>query len=331
MILFSDQFCSHWIVIGRNPSETHREHNPRTNYWHFQLLGQNHSTYLSRKMCNNDHHRRWPSDKPTKRICKQGSSQAVHSILHVRHSQSLHDVATRRSAEHTRRISPRSWVSQGQRCSTGYNSQVGFHCPERERLWLWPENLSANNGRCYGFIIHIDTGQYLHVEMAERTRPMARHHWWILRSVSVKLFESIQFVVILLYRYVDDIFLTWNRSERDLKQLLDKANQAHPNIKLDYEIGRSLPFLDVLVTNKQGVLSTSVYHKPTAEPYVLPFTSDHPRHVFRNIVRTKLTRAVRYSSTFEAFDHERRSIKLMLLYNGYAQMCFSLSNFSSCF
>ena len=124
-----------------------------------------------------------------------------------------------------------------------------------------------------------------------------------------------------LCRYIDDIFMTWNRSERELRQLLDKANRQHPNIKLDYQISRSLPFLDVLVTNNNGVLSTSVYHKPTAEPYVVPFTSDHPRHVFRNIVKTKLTRAVRYSSTFEAFENERRSIKLMFLYNGYVAPC----------
>jgi hypothetical protein len=60
-----------------------------------------------------------------------------------------------------------------------------------------------------------------------------------------------------------------------------------------------------------------VYHKPAAEPYVIPFTSDHPRHVFTNIIKTSLERAIRYSSTFELFNDERRYIKLMLLYNGY--------------
>ncbi|CAF2095471.1 unnamed protein product, partial [Rotaria magnacalcarata] len=54
-----------------------------------------------------------------------------------------------------------------------------------------------------------------------------------------------------------------------------------------------------------------------AEPYVTPFTSDHPRHVFSNIIKTSIERATRYSSTFEAFNYERRYIKLMLLYNDY--------------
>ncbi|CAF2085198.1 unnamed protein product, partial [Rotaria magnacalcarata] len=78
-----------------------------------------------------------------------------------------------------------------------------------------------------------------------------------------------------------------------------------------------LPFLDVLLTNINGTLSTSVYHKPAAEPYVVPFISDHPRHVFDNIVQTSLRRAVKYSSTFHLFNDERRYIKSTFLYNGY--------------
>ncbi|CAF4595868.1 unnamed protein product, partial [Rotaria socialis] len=42
---------------------------------------------------------------------------------------------------------------------------------------------------------------------------------------------------------------------------------------------------------------------------------DHPRHVFRNVIQTALMRAIRYSSTFEAFNIERRTIRLTLLYN----------------
>ncbi|CAF2107059.1 unnamed protein product [Rotaria magnacalcarata] len=111
--------------------------------------------------------------------------------------------------------------------------------------------------------------------------------------------------------------MTWNRSEEELRKLLDDANTWHPNIKLDYKIGYNLPFLDVQLTNNNGILLTSVYHKPAAEPCITPFTSDHPRHVFANTIKNFLERATRYSSTFEAFNYERRNIKLMLLYNDY--------------
>ncbi|CAF4815501.1 unnamed protein product [Rotaria sp. Silwood2] len=45
--------------------------------------------------------------------------------------------------------------------------------------------------------------------------------------------------------------------------------------------------------------------------------SDHPRHVFRNVVQTALMRAARYSSKFEVFNHELHRIRLLLLYNSY--------------
>ncbi|CAF1560636.1 unnamed protein product, partial [Rotaria magnacalcarata] len=117
-------------------------------------------------------------------------------------------------------------------------------------------------------------------------------------------------------RYIDDVFMTWNKSENALKQILENANTWHPNIKLEYKISKSLPFLDILLTNINGTLSTSVYHKPAAEPYVVPFISDHPRHVFENIVQTSLRRAIKYSSTFQLFNDERRYIESTFLYNG---------------
>jgi hypothetical protein len=89
-----------------------------------------------------------------------------------------------------------------------------------------------------------------------------------------------------------------------VKDILEAANRFHPNIKLTYT----------------GILSTSVYHKPATEPIVVSFFSDHPRHVFRNIVQTTLMRAIRYSSTFEAFNLERRYIRLKLLYNGFVSI-----------
>ncbi|CAF5211893.1 unnamed protein product [Rotaria magnacalcarata] len=128
-------------------------------------------------------------------------------------------------------------------------------------------------------------------------------------------------------RYVDDIFFTSNDSLESIDQMLDEANNFHPNIKLVRQIGRSVPFLDVFIQNSKGALKTSVYHKEAAEPYVVPFGSDHPGHVFRNTVDTAITRAVRYSTTLFEFEEEIRQMKLMFLYNGYVpciHLCFSL-------
>ena len=126
-------------------------------------------------------------------------------------------------------------------------------------------------------------------------------------------------------RYIDDVFFTSNESPQAIEQMLEEANHYHTNIKLSRDIGKCVNFLDVSITNTNGILSTSVYHKEAAEPYVIPFKSDHALHTFRNVIRGALVRAVRYSSTLEIFDKERRYIRLMLLYNGYLTLFFFAS------
>jgi hypothetical protein len=98
--------------------------------------------------------------------------------------------------------------------------------------------------------------------------------------------------------------------------MLDEANQFHSNIKLVRQLATNASFLDLYIENKNGTLVTSVFHKEAAEPYIVPFRSDHPRQVFKNIIDGALTRAIRYSSTLTTFHNELRSIKLMLLYDG---------------
>ena len=98
--------------------------------------------------------------------------------------------------------------------------------------------------------------------------------------------------------------------------MLNNANHSHPDIKLTYEISNCTSFLDLRIQNIDDQLRTSVYHKDSAEPYILPFKSDHPRHIYENIIHTQLLRAVRYCSTLQEFNREQRHIKLMLLYVG---------------
>ncbi|CAF2080561.1 unnamed protein product [Rotaria magnacalcarata] len=118
-------------------------------------------------------------------------------------------------------------------------------------------------------------------------------------------------------RYIDDIFLTSNDSIESLHDMLENANNYHLNIKLTREVGSCVSFLDVQINNQDGNITTSVYHKEASEPYIVPFKSDHPRHIFENIITTSLLRAIRYSSTLQAFNHEIRALKLMLIYNSY--------------
>ncbi|CAF4686105.1 unnamed protein product, partial [Rotaria socialis] len=119
-----------------------------------------------------------------------------------------------------------------------------------------------------------------------------------------------------IFIYVGDIFFTPNDSLESIGQMLDEANNFHPNIKLVRQIGRSVPFLDVFIQNSNGAFITSVYHKAAAESYVVPFGSDHPGHIFGNTIDTTIMIAVRYSTTLSQFEEEVRKMKLMFLYNG---------------
>jgi hypothetical protein len=78
-------------------------------------------------------------------------------------------------------------------------------------------------------------------------------------------------------------------------------------------IDDSADFLDLHMENQDGKLFTSVYYKPSHEPYYLPFNSTHPMHMKKNIPFTMLLRAIRYCSTFEAYLDERDRLRMALL------------------
>ena len=118
-------------------------------------------------------------------------------------------------------------------------------------------------------------------------------------------------------RYVDDIFIVINWPNRHLLKQVDRWNQFDLNIKLTASISSQADFLDLHMENKDGQLSTSVYHKPSYEPYYLPFNSIHPLHMKKNIIFTMLLRAIRYCSTLHAYLKERSKLRMALLLNKY--------------
>ena len=108
-----------------------------------------------------------------------------------------------------------------------------------------------------------------------------------------------------------------NQTTIEIQQELKKMMNKDINIKINYEISTSVNFLDITITNEKGQLKTSIYHKPTTEPYILPFTSDHPRHIHRNIPYAALMRAARLCSNVADFNSEQIRIDMSLLLNNY--------------
>jgi hypothetical protein len=76
-------------------------------------------------------------------------------------------------------------------------------------------------------------------------------------------------------------------------------------------------YLDLYIENINSHLFTKDYHKPSYEPYYLPFNSVHPIHMKQNIPFAMLHRAIKYCSTFEAYLNEREKLRMALLLNKY--------------
>ncbi|CAF1538711.1 unnamed protein product [Rotaria sp. Silwood1] len=116
-------------------------------------------------------------------------------------------------------------------------------------------------------------------------------------------------------RYIDDVFMTTNFSKEDILKELDETIRTDSNVKITTTISQSLEYLDVTIENNNGHLKISIYHKSASEPYILPYESDHPRHIHANIIYTALVQAARSCSTMEDFDMERLSTEMILLYS----------------
>ncbi|CAF1563927.1 unnamed protein product [Adineta ricciae] len=121
----------------------------------------------------------------------------------------------------------------------------------------------------------------------------------------------------LYFRYIDDLFIMSNIHADTLKGLVRFWNRLDKNIELSESIGTSAEYLDVKLENRGGKLMSDVFHKPSHEPYFLPFSSIHAEHIKTNIPFVAITRAMRYCSTFEAFKHEEIHICMALLLNKY--------------
>ncbi|CAF4975878.1 unnamed protein product [Rotaria socialis] len=121
----------------------------------------------------------------------------------------------------------------------------------------------------------------------------------------------------LYFRYTDDIFITINWSATHLLKQIERWNKFDENINLSANIGSIVNFLDLNMENQDGQLFTTVFQKPSYEPYYLPFNSIHPLHMKKNIPFAMLLRAVRYCSTFQLFINEREKLRMALLLTKY--------------
>jgi len=104
----------------------------------------------------------------------------------------------------------------------------------------------------------------------------------------------------LLYlRYLDDIFIIWDRGETSLLSFIDDFNKFNPSITLTHQISNTtINYLDVtLYLDENRYLQTTVYKKPTDNGKYLHFHSDHPPHTKLSLPYSQGIRYKRICST----------------------------------
>lgn len=109
-----------------------------------------------------------------------------------------------------------------------------------------------------------------------------------------------------------------NQTSEEIVVQLQQAKNKDINIKIEPTISTTVHFLDVTIMNENGQLRTSIYHRPITEPYILPYTSNHPRYIHRNIPYAALLRAARICSNANDFNSERIQTDMSLLLNNYS-------------
>ena len=139
--------------------------------------------------------------------------------------------------------------------------------------------------------------------------------------------------LLLLKRFLDDYFLIFKGSTKELHALFVKWNQIHPTIKLtmnhtsiknepieskcECEEIYEIPFLDVSCSIREGKIHTDLYRKETdRNQYLLP-TSCHPKQVTKSIPFSLGLRIVRVCSDEKDRDLRLSELKKRLLDRDY--------------
>lgn len=127
------------------------------------------------------------------------------------------------------------------------------------------------------------------------------------------------------FRYLDDIAIAWEHSRSDFQEFFDILNSSHVSIKLSQNVqDNQLEFLDVLIFKganfeRNGILDTKVYFKPTDSHALLHKSSYHPKHTFTGLIKSQLIRFGRICDHQEDYEVAKTTLFKVLKDRGYTR------------
>lgn len=122
----------------------------------------------------------------------------------------------------------------------------------------------------------------------------------VLAKFERQVLAECQFKPLVFLRYLDDIFLVWQHGHEKFNDFLHQLNNHAPPIKFKAEVHQfSVDYLDTTVFKDPDnplKLLTKVFFKPTDTHQLLHKHSFHPKHTFKGIVKSQITRFFRICS-----------------------------------
>ena len=96
-------------------------------------------------------------------------------------------------------------------------------------------------------------------------------HTWIFKIIT-------QHNILGYFRYVDDIFMIYDKNSTDIHEVHTAFNNIAPTIKftMETETDSNINFLDISIQNKGNKLLFNVHRKPTATDIIIPKDYCHP-------------------------------------------------------
>ena len=137
-------------------------------------------------------------------------------------------------------------------------------------------------------------------------------------------YSSTGLKLVVWYRYIDDIFMIWSGGNETLDKFLTFAQEFSKSRKMKsvikFEINKSdekVNFLDVTVGIKNGSLCTSLFSKPTDAHLYLNYSSNHPKHVLKNIPKGQFVRIRRICSDTEDYVKSSKQLSQFFIKRGF--------------
>ena len=120
------------------------------------------------------------------------------------------------------------------------------------------------------------------------------------------------------YRFRDDCFLLWSGNTSLINKFVYFVNILDPSLRFTVEIGgKSLKFMDLLITIENGKLETTFYSKPTDGYLYLHNDSCHPKATKLAVQKGVALRLRRICSSDDEFTKKSKDYQAYLVTRGH--------------